>query len=90
MDIINWYYNSFSTISPIYTNKFSDCFYCKDIENILEISEVRGLLVHLIFPFAGAGTTDSGALVEGRKWSALEDPVKNGACLTNVRPRRGL
>ena len=31
-----------------------------------------------------------GALVEGREWSALEDPVKNGACLTNVRPRRGL
>ena len=31
-----------------------------------------------------------GALVEGREWIALEDPVKNGACLTNVRPRRGL
>ena len=26
----------------------------------------------------------------GRKRRALEDPVKNGACLTNVRPRRGL
>lgn len=30
-----------------------------------------------------------GALAEGVKRRALEDPVKNGACLTNVRPRRG-
>ena len=26
----------------------------------------------------------------GVKRRVLEDPVKNGACLTNVRPRRGL
>lgn len=31
-----------------------------------------------------------GSIVEQRKRSPLEDPVKNGTCLTNVRPRRGL
>ena len=31
-----------------------------------------------------------GPSVERREWSALEDPVKNGACLRHVRPRRGL
>ena len=39
-----------------------------------------------IYPFAGAGPIDSGPLAEGVKRRTLEDPVKNGACLTNVRP----
>jgi len=42
------------------------------------------------FLFAGAGLGVWGASVKGREWSALEDPVKNGACLRHVKPRRGL
>ena len=41
-----------------------------------------------MFPFAGAGLTLGGALVERRWEGPTEDPVKNGACLTNffVKP----
>ena len=56
-----------------------------DSENRSKILTSSGM-----FPFAGAGTMDSGALVERRWEGPTEDPVKNGACLTNVRPRRGL
>ena len=47
------------------------------------------LWVHVAFRFTEPGYEYSGASVKGREWSALEDPVKNGACLRNVRPRRG-
>ena len=42
-----------------------------------------------MFLFAVAVLFPSGTIVERRKRSPPEDPVKNGACLTNVRPRRG-
>ena len=36
----------------------------------------------ILFPFAGAELSDWGASVKRRKRSPLEDPVKNGACLS--------
>ena len=29
-----------------------------------------------------------GSISEGRKWSPLEDPVKNGTCSTTIRHRK--
>ncbi len=49
----------------------------------------KGCWVRVAFQFPEPGYQYSGASVEGREWSALEDPVKNAACLRNVRPRRG-
>ena len=49
----------------------------------------KGCWVRVAFRFTEPGHQYSGASVEGREWSALEDPVKNAACLRNVRPRRG-
>ena len=39
--------------------------------------------MRVAFQFPEPGYQYSGASVEGREWSALEDPVKNAACLRN-------
>ena len=41
--------------------------------------ELLGVSVSLNFPFAVAGLSPLGTIVERRKRSPLEDPVKNGA-----------
>ncbi len=40
-------------------------------------------------PVYGDSIKNMGALAEGVSGEPPEDPVKNGACLRNVRPRRG-
>gem|GEM_PF-2566502 len=42
-----------------------------------------------MFPFAVAVLSPLGTIVERRKRSPLEDPVKNAACLTNVSAPKG-
>ena len=42
-----------------------------------------------MFPFAVAVLSHLGTIVERRKRSPLEDPVKNAACLTNVSAPKG-
>ena len=66
-----------------------------DAGKLLEISlqyEERAIgdspLLHS-FSICSSRTMGLGSICGGRERSPLEDPVKNGACLRNVGPRRG-
>gem|GEM_PF-6349721 len=54
-----------------------------DCQNNKQALQTRCNLERL--PFAGAGLWGWGASVQQRERKALEDPVKNGTCLTTIR-----